>query len=70
MRDTLLVGADSLSAGKWLLDLIYFEQGDMGQLDGSFPLATVQLVSRDTVGSTTLDIDHLGYRKSAFYRNG
>ena len=53
LRDTLLVGADSLSAGKWLLDLIYFEQGDMGQLDGSFPLATVQLVSRDTVGSTT-----------------
>ena len=70
LRDTLLVGADSLSAGKWLLDLIYFEQGDMSQLDGSFPLATVQLVSRDTIGSTTIDIDYLGNRKSAFYRDG
>lgn len=70
LRDTLLVGADSLSAGKWLLDLIYFEQGDMSQLDGSFALATVQLVSREAVGSTTLDIDHFGNRKSAFYRDG
>ena len=70
LRDTLVVGADSLSAGKWLLDLIYFEQGDMNQLDGSFPLATVQLVSRDTIGATTVDIAHLGNRQSAFYRDG
>ena len=70
LRDTMLAGADSLSAGKWLVDLIYFEQSDMNNLDGSLALATMQLVSKDTLGATTVDLDHLGNRKSAFYRDG
>ena len=68
LRDTLLAGADSLTAGKWLMDLIYFEQGNMSSLDGNFALATMQLVSKDSLGSTTIELNHLGNRKSAFYR--
>ncbi len=70
LRDTLLVGADSLTAGKWLLDLVYFEQNDNSAFDGELILATMQLVTKDTVGTTTIDIDHLGNRQSAFYRDG
>ena len=70
LRDTLLVGADSLSAGRWLLDLIYFEQDDTSHLDGDFTLATMQVVSKDTLGSTTIEIDHQQNRRAAFYRDG
>ncbi len=70
LRDTLSAGADSLTAGKYLLDLVYFEQGDNGAFDGDLSLATLQLVSRDTTGSTQVDINNLGNRQSAFYRDG
>jgi len=70
LRDTLLVGADSTTAGKFLLDLVYFEQGDNGAFDGDLSLATLQLVSRDTTGATHMGIDHAGNRQSAFYRDG
>ncbi|MFT5374101.1 MAG: hypothetical protein ACI906_000917 [Candidatus Latescibacterota bacterium] len=70
LRDTLLVGADSVTAGKYLLDLVYFEQGDNSAFDGDLSLATLQLVSRDTTGATQMDIDHFGNRQSAFYRDG
>lgn len=70
LRDTLSAGADSLTAGKYLLDLVYFEQGDNSAFDGDLSLATLQLVSRDTTGTSLVGIDHLGNRQSAFYRDG
>ena len=59
-----------MTAGKYLLDLVYFEQGDNSAFDGDLSLATLQLVSRDTTGATQMDIDHFGNRQSAFYRDG
>jgi len=70
LRDTILAGADSTTAGKWLLDLVYFEQDDTDLLDGDLSLATVQVVSKDTVGTTQVMIDNFGNRQTAFYRNG
>lgn len=70
LRDTLLVGTDSLSAGKYLLDLIYFDQGDTDQFNGDMTLATIQVVSRDTSGVSEIAVDHLGNRQSAFFRDG
>ena len=70
LRDTLTVGADSVTAGKYLLDFVYFEQGNNSAFDGDLSLATLQLVSRDTTGSTLMGIDHFGNRQSAFYRDG
>ena len=58
LRDTLLVGVDSLNAGKYLLDLVYFDQGNTDLLNGDLTLAEFQIVSRDTVGSSRVTIDH------------
>ena len=68
--DTLKAGIDSTSSGRWLLDLVYFEQAGTTALDGDSTLATVQVVTKDTVGTTEIRIDHLGTRKTAFYREG
>jgi hypothetical protein len=68
--DTLKAGADSTTAGKWLLDLVYFEQAGSGRFDGDAVLATIELVSKDILGSTVLDIDHFGVRQTAFYLDG
>ena len=70
LRDTLLVGVDSLNAGKYLLDLVYFDQGNTDLLNGDLTLAEFQIVSRDTVGSSRVTIDHAGNRQSAFFRDG
>ena len=70
LRDTLLVGADSLNVGNYLLDLIYYDQLDTDLLDGDLTLAEFQVVSRDTVGSSEVMIDHAGNRQSAFYHDG
>ena len=48
LTDTLTAGADSTTAGKWLLDLVYFEQAGTAALNGDSTLATVQVVSKDT----------------------
>ena len=70
LRDTLLVGSDSLNVGNYLLDLIYYDQADTDLLDGDLTLAEFQVVSRDTVGSSEVMIDHAGNRQSAFYHDG
>lgn len=70
LRDTLLVGVDSLNAGKYLLDLVYYEQQGNRRFDGELSLASIQLVCRDTTGASTVSIDHLGNRQSAFFRDG
>ena len=68
--DTLKAGADSTTVGKWLMDLVYYEQAGSGRFDGDAVLATIELVSKDSIGSTALDIDHFGMRQTAFYRDG
>jgi len=68
--DTLKAGVDSTTAGKWLLDLIYFEQAGNASFNGDLTLATVELVSKDTSGATDIDIDNFQERQSALYRNG
>ena len=70
LTDTLKAGADSTTAGKWLMDLVYFEQAGTAALNGDSTLATVQVISKDTVGTTEIGIDNLGARKTAFYREG
>ncbi len=70
LTDTLTAGADSTTAGKWLLDLVYFEQAGTAALNGDSTLATVQVVSKDTIGGSEIGIDNLGTRKTAFYREG
>ena len=63
-------GADSVTTGRWLLDLVYFEQIGTDRYDGSSVLATVELVSKDSVGTVELAIDNLAQRESALYREG
>ena len=70
LTDTLTAGADSTTAGKWLLDLVYFEQAGTAALNGDSTLATVQVVSKDTIGASEVGIDNMGTRKTAFYREG
>ncbi|MEE3234107.1 MAG: FlgD immunoglobulin-like domain containing protein [Candidatus Latescibacterota bacterium] len=70
LRDTLLSGQDSLYAGQYLLDLVYYEQMGTKRYDGRRSLASIQFVTRDTVGSTNVWFNHLGTRKTAFYRDG
>ena len=70
LADTARVGTDTTNAGRWLLDLVYFDQAGTAAFDGSTSLATLRLVSRSREGSASLTIDHLGNRESAMYRGG
>ena len=70
LRDTLQVIQDSLYAGQYLADLIYYEQVGTKRYDGRQSLGSIQFVTRDTVGSTSVRFNHYGTRKTAFYRSG
>ncbi len=70
LSDTLKAGADSTTAGKWLLDLVYFEQGGTARFDGSRSLATFRLASKTTTGTSLLRVDNFRERKSALYQEG
>ena len=68
--DTLKAGSDSTTAGKWLLDLVYFEQGGTQRFDSTQPLATFRLASKTTTGTTLLRLDNFRERQSALYHDG
>ena len=68
--NTHQAGADSATVGNWLLDLVYFEQSGTDRFDGQSVLATIELVTKDSIGSTEIHVNHLGDRASAFYRDG
>jgi hypothetical protein len=67
--DSVKVATDSSLAGRWVMDLVYFEQSGT-TFDGTHPLATITLASRNVEGTAQLRIDNLEQRRSAFYRNG
>ena len=68
--NTHQAGADSATVGNWLLDLVYFEQSGTDRFDGQSVLVTIELVTKDSIGSTEIHVNHLGDRGSAFYRDG
>jgi len=70
LSNTLKAGADSTTAGRWLLDLVYFEQGGNTHFDGTKTLATFKLVSRTATGTGLLRVDHFRERQSALYNEG
>jgi hypothetical protein len=70
LSDTLRAGSDSTTVGKWLLDLVYFEQGGTARFDGTRPLATFRLASKGTTGTGLLRLDNFRERKSALYQEG
>ena len=70
LRDTLFSSQDSMYAGQYLIDLVYYEQVGTTRYDGRRALASIQFVTRDTVGTTNVSFNHYGTRKTAFYRNG
>ncbi|MBT6144102.1 MAG: hypothetical protein HOH74_01655, partial [Gemmatimonadetes bacterium] len=67
--DSVKVATDSSLAGRWVMDLVYFEQSGIA-FDGTQPLATITLASRNREGTAQLQVDNLEQRRSAFYRNG
>lgn len=67
--DSVKVATDSSLAGRWVMDLVYFEQSGIS-FDGSQPLASITLASRNREGTAQLHVDNLSQRRSAFYRNG
>jgi hypothetical protein len=70
LSDTLKAGSDSTTAGKWLLDLVYFEQGGTRRFDGTRPLATFRLVAKSAAGTGVLRVDNYRERQSALYQEG
>ncbi|MBI2501797.1 MAG: T9SS type A sorting domain-containing protein [Candidatus Latescibacteria bacterium] len=70
LADTLKAGSDSTTAGKWLLDLVYFEQGGTLRFDGTQPLATFRLAAKSATGPVPLRMDHSRERQSAIYQEG
>ncbi len=67
--DSVRAGTDTLVAGLWVMDLVYFEQAGRA-FDGDTDLATIMLASRNQEGTARLWIDSFERRRSAFYRNG
>lgn len=70
LSDTVKTGTDSTTVGKWLLDLVYFEQGGTTRFDGSRALATFQLASKSLTGTTLLRLDNFRERQSGMYDDG
>jgi hypothetical protein len=68
--DTMQAGADSTTVGRWLLDLVYFEQAGSARFDGDRELARFALVSRETLGDGEIRLEHLDERQSTLYRRG
>ena len=67
--DSVQAGTDTIVAGLWIMDLVYFEQAGR-VFDGDTELATIALVSKNREGTARLRIDNFGTRRSAFYRRG
>ena len=67
--DTVTVGTDSVTIGKWLLDLVYYEQAGV-VFSGDEALATIAMVTRSNLGAAEVQVDHHALRRSAFYRQG
>ena len=70
LLNTHAAGLDSTTVGNWLLDLVYFEQSGTDLFDGQSVLATIELVTKDSLGTTELHVNNHGDRASAFYRDG
>ncbi|MDP6982618.1 MAG: FlgD immunoglobulin-like domain containing protein [Candidatus Latescibacteria bacterium] len=69
LYDSVKVATDSSLAGRWVMDLVYFEQSGR-TFDGTEPLATITLASRNVEGTAQVRVDNIEQRRSAFYRNG
>ncbi|MFH1568233.1 MAG: FlgD immunoglobulin-like domain containing protein [Gemmatimonadota bacterium] len=70
LADTAYAGADSANAGRWLLDLVYFQQAGSAAFDGGLTLATLPLAARGREGGAILTFDRAGDRQSGLFRRG